>query len=85
MIVNFWKNNFIEAACWELFRRKLNRTCGGEEDASQRAVFDDRVRKNKEHNQLYDIGIVTYTKVVNQFADSTEEELNKMDMYFNRM
>nr|QOV03080.1 cathepsin L9 [Dysdercus peruvianus] len=48
-----------------------------EEDLSRKLIFNENLRKIKEHNRLYDIGEKTFTLEMNKFGDLTTEEFKK--------
>lgn len=44
------------------------------EETTRFAIFQDNLVEIEEHNALYDQGLVTYKKSINQFSDMTEDE-----------
>lgn len=44
------------------------------EETTRFAIFQDNLVEIEAHNALYDQGLVTYKKSINQFSDMTEDE-----------
>ncbi|KAL1509142.1 hypothetical protein ABEB36_003927 [Hypothenemus hampei] len=60
---------------FEAFKLKHSKTYGNElEESARYAIFLTNVLEIEQHNALYEQGLVTYEKGVNQFTDWTAEE-----------
>nr|CAH7727997.1 unnamed protein product [Callosobruchus chinensis] len=60
---------------WQQFKLDHGKTYRSlVEEKLRYSIFQDNVRKIKEHNEKYDKGAVSYAMKVTQFADMTEQE-----------
>jgi cathepsin L len=63
---------------WELFKQVHGRKFSPSENLKRRAIWEEAVEKVATHNRRFDMGLTTYRKGVNKFADLTYEEFSKL-------
>lgn len=55
---------------WQLFKTTFNKKYATlEEEATRRAIFSEHLTKNAEHNVLFDLGLKSFRRGVNEFSD----------------
>ncbi|GIX68071.1 procathepsin L [Caerostris extrusa] len=69
---------------WDNYKRTFGKVYTSHEEATRRMLFEDNVADIQRHNLEYDLGIHTYRKGLNQFADMKHEEfVRQMNGYKN--
>jgi cathepsin L len=59
---------------WELYKKVNHKDYDGSEDLKRRLIWEAAVETVAAHNRRYDMGLTTYRKGINKFADLTHEE-----------
>lgn len=69
-----WQNNKLSFRFSSCFKSTGYRDNG--EEAYRQRVFMKNVEEINKHNQLYDEGLVSFSKEINQFADMEANEIS---------
>ncbi|XP_021044898.1 cathepsin Q-like [Mus pahari] len=63
---------------WEEWKVMFEKLYSQEEEVLKRAVWEENVKRIKQHNMENSLGMNTYTMEINGFADMTDEEFKDM-------
>ncbi|XP_054719675.1 procathepsin L-like [Uloborus diversus] len=62
---------------WENFKRVFHKEYNGRDETARRMVWESHVAEVIKHNLEYDLGLHTYRKGINEYADLTHAEFVK--------
>ncbi|XP_054713109.1 procathepsin L-like [Uloborus diversus] len=62
---------------WGEFKKTYGKTYTGDEEARRRLIWEENVKKIVHHNLQADIGVYTYRRGINEYADVEHEEFVK--------
>jgi len=63
---------------WNMYKQVHGKKYSPSENLKRRAIWESNLEKVATHNRKFDMGLTTFTKGVNKFADMTFEEFSKI-------
>lgn len=69
---------------WENFKRSFGKTYSGREEVARRFIWEQNVAKIMHHNLKADVGLFSYKRGLNEYADMSHEEFVRIFNGFRR-